>query len=165
MSDWIAFWNSEHSIYVNARHRDVHYRAIADNIMRYVPGPTATVMDYGCGEALHAGRIAAAAGRVILVDAADNVRAGLAERFKQVANIEVRAPDEIRRKTKPIPKMRQENIHIFSGGHASEQDDFAIRRQFFRQLLHVPLEWPSITGIVLVDLHCGEVAQVLDPDR
>ena len=97
MGDWIAFWNSEHSIYVNARHRDVHYRAIADNIMRYVPGPTATVMDYGCGEALHAGRIAAAAGRVILVDAADNVRAGLAERFKQVANIEVRAPDEIRR--------------------------------------------------------------------
>ncbi|MEA2923566.1 MAG: hypothetical protein QOD25_688, partial [Alphaproteobacteria bacterium] len=24
MGDWIAFWDSEHSIYVNARHRDVH---------------------------------------------------------------------------------------------------------------------------------------------
>ena len=29
MGDWIAFWDSEHSIYVNARHRDVHYRTIA----------------------------------------------------------------------------------------------------------------------------------------
>ena len=29
MNDWIAFYNSDHSIYVNARHRDVHFRRIA----------------------------------------------------------------------------------------------------------------------------------------
>ena len=34
MSDWRSFWDGEHSIYVNARHKDVHYREIADQIGR-----------------------------------------------------------------------------------------------------------------------------------
>jgi SAM-dependent methyltransferase len=92
---WIAFWNSEHSIYVNGRHRDVHYRTIADDIRRYVPSREAVVLDYGCGETLHADRVAAASGRLILYDAAPNVRAGLIARFAHVPNIEVRAPEEI----------------------------------------------------------------------
>jgi SAM-dependent methyltransferase len=95
MGDWIAFWNSDHSIYVNARHRDVHYRMIADDIARYVPVRDATVLDYGCGDALHADRIAAAAKRLILVEAAPAVRARLAARFKDHPGIEVRAPDGI----------------------------------------------------------------------
>jgi SAM-dependent methyltransferase len=95
MGDWIAFWNSDHSIYVNDRHRDVHYRAIADDIAAYVPSPTATVVDFGCGEALHAGRLAEWVDRLILVDAADKVRAGLASRFKHIAEIEVRAPQQL----------------------------------------------------------------------
>src|SRR5262245_11846523 len=95
MSDWIAFWNSEHSIYVNARHRDVHYRTIAQDIAHHIPGPHATVLDYGCGDALHADRIAAAAGRLILVEAAAKVRAALAARYAQHATIEVHAPDAI----------------------------------------------------------------------
>jgi SAM-dependent methyltransferase len=92
---WIAFWNSEHSIYVNARHRDVHYRTVADDIRRYVPSREAAVLDYGCGETLHADRVAAAAGRLILCDAAPKVRAGLLARFAHVRNIDVRAPEEI----------------------------------------------------------------------
>src|SRR6266571_1317736 len=95
MGDWIAFWDSKHSIYVNARHRDVHYRLIADDIARYVPAPTATVLDYGCGEALHADRLAAKAGRLILVEAAPHVRAGLAARFKDNPRIEARSPKEM----------------------------------------------------------------------
>jgi SAM-dependent methyltransferase len=95
MGDWIAFWNSNHSIYVNDRHRDVHYRAIADDIAAYVPFPGATVVDFGCGEALHADRIADVAGRLILVDAADKVRAGLAARFKDDARIELRSPQQL----------------------------------------------------------------------
>ena len=55
MGDWIAFWDSEHSIYVNARHRDVHYRAIAQDLRAQLPADAA-VLDYGCGEALHADR-------------------------------------------------------------------------------------------------------------
>ena len=37
-SDWRSFWDGEHSIYVNAHHKDVHYREIADQIAAYVPG-------------------------------------------------------------------------------------------------------------------------------
>src|SRR5262245_18112867 len=93
MGDWIAFWDSEHSIYVNARHRDVHYRAIADDIIPYVPGPTTTVVDYGCGEALHADRIAAVCGRLLLVEAAPHVRENLRARFERRQNIEVLSPE------------------------------------------------------------------------
>ena len=59
MQDWVSFWDSDHPIYVNARHFDVHYRAIADDIIALIPSPSAQVLDHGCGEALHAGRIAA----------------------------------------------------------------------------------------------------------
>ncbi len=94
-ANWIAFWNSEHSIYVNERHRDVHYRTIASDIRRYVPARDAVVLDYGCGEALHADRIAAAAGRLILCEAAPKVREALQARFDSTGNIEVRAPEEV----------------------------------------------------------------------
>ena len=64
MSDWRSFWDSNHSIYVNARHKDVHYREVAEGIAAYVPGPGARVLDYGCGEALHAEVVAAVAGEL-----------------------------------------------------------------------------------------------------
>ena len=95
MRDWISFWDSDHSIYVSARHFDVHYRTIADMIVRHVPSPDAVVVDFGCGEALHADRIAAACRRLILVDAATKVRTGLAARFGGNPAIEVRAPAEL----------------------------------------------------------------------
>src|SRR5215471_12725361 len=95
MRDWISFWDSQHSIYVNARHFDVHYRTIAEMIVRHVPSSDAVVMDFGCGEALHADRVAAACRRLILVDAATKVRSGLVARFSGNRNIEVRAPAEL----------------------------------------------------------------------
>ena len=52
LMDWVSFYDFKHSvIYVNARHRDVHYRTIAQDIRGYVPSRDAAVMDYGCGEA------------------------------------------------------------------------------------------------------------------
>ena len=53
------------------------------------------ILDYGCGEALHAEAIAAAASRLILVEAAPNARAKLAARFRDKPRLEVRAPDEL----------------------------------------------------------------------
>ena len=94
MGDWIAFWDSEHSIYVNARHRDVHYRTIAQDVRAALPAG-ARVLDYGCGEALHADLVAAPARRLILCEAAPMVRAALADRFAGHPKIEVRAPDEV----------------------------------------------------------------------
>ena len=97
MNDWIAFWDSEHSIYVNARHRDVHYRVIAENIRALIAlrlsqardDGAPVVLDYGCGEALHADRVAEVASRLILCEAAPKVLAGLAERFATYPRIEV----------------------------------------------------------------------------
>jgi SAM-dependent methyltransferase len=94
-SNWLAFWDSPHSIYVNARHKDVHYRAIAEQIAALVPDRAACVLDYGCGEALHADRVAAAAGELLLCEGAPGVRAGLAARFGAQSNIRVLAPDEL----------------------------------------------------------------------
>ena len=82
MSDWIDFYDFKHSvIYVNARHRDVHYRGIAEDIRAYVPSPTAQVLDYGCGEAASADLVAAACGQLVLAEAAPNVRASLTMRY------------------------------------------------------------------------------------
>jgi SAM-dependent methyltransferase len=94
MGDWIAFWDSEHSIYVNARHRDVHYRTIAQDIRAHVPAG-APVLDYGCGEALHADLLVPPARALILCEAAPAVRRKLAGRFAGHRDIAVRAPEEV----------------------------------------------------------------------
>jgi SAM-dependent methyltransferase len=97
MSDWRSFWDSNHSIYVNALHKDVHYREVAEGIAGYVPGPDARVLDYGCGEALHAELIAAVAGEVFLSDSAPTVRAQMTQRFADNPRIKVLAPEEVDR--------------------------------------------------------------------
>jgi SAM-dependent methyltransferase len=94
MGDWVAFWNSQNPIYVNARHRDVHYRTVAQDIRDYVSAGAA-VLDYGCGDALHADRITEVAGSLILSDAAPNVRAGLLQRFADNPGIAIRSPEEV----------------------------------------------------------------------
>src|SRR5215475_5405026 len=94
MGGWIAFWDSEHSIYVNERHRDVHYRTIAQDIRAHLPAGAA-VLDYGCGEALHADLVAASARSLILCEAAPKVRTALKRRFAAQAKIKVFAPDEV----------------------------------------------------------------------
>jgi SAM-dependent methyltransferase len=96
-TDWLAFWDGPHSIYVNARHKDVHYLLIAKEIAALVPTPQARVLDYGCGEALHADIVAGAAGELFLCEAAPGVREGLADRFAGQRNIHVLAPHEAAR--------------------------------------------------------------------
>jgi SAM-dependent methyltransferase len=94
MSDWISFYDMRHSlIYVNARHRDVHYRKIAEDIRALVQKPSAAVLDYGCGEATAADVIAAACGHLTMVEAAPNVRAALRARYVGKAKISVLTPD------------------------------------------------------------------------
>lgn len=95
MADWISFWDSDHPIYVNKRHRDVHNGIVAAAIRGYVPNKDAIVLDYGCGEALHADRVAQATGRLILCDAGPNLLAKLDERFAGNEKIEVRSPEEV----------------------------------------------------------------------
>jgi SAM-dependent methyltransferase len=92
--DWVAFWDTRHSIYVNARHHQAHCRRIADDLRRYLPKGGA-VLDYGCGEALAADQIARPADRLILCEAAPAVRATLTRRFAGNGKIVVAAPDEV----------------------------------------------------------------------
>jgi SAM-dependent methyltransferase len=93
--NWISFWNTQHSIYVNARHLDLHYRDVADRMLQLEPGRTDNVLDFGCGEATHADRVAARVGQLWLCEAAPRVRDHLRERFGAVANIKVVGPGEL----------------------------------------------------------------------
>src|SRR5262249_13421031 len=92
--DWIDYYDSAHTIYVNARHRDLHFIRIARDLARHVPDG-ATVLDCGCGGAVHADIVAAKAGRLILCEPAPGVRARLAERWRDTPKIEVCGPDEL----------------------------------------------------------------------
>ncbi len=67
-TDWLGFWDGPHFIYVNARHKAVHYRLIAQQIAALIANPDARVLDYGSGEALHAEIIAGSGRRQILRD-------------------------------------------------------------------------------------------------
>lgn len=95
MSDWIAFWDSAHSIYVSERHKDVHYRDVADGIIGLIDRPGLRILDYGSGEATHAGRVAAKAGSLVLSDAAPSTRAAMQRRFAAEPKITVLAPEEV----------------------------------------------------------------------
>jgi len=97
MRDWLSFWNSPNRIYVNDHHRDVHYREVALEIRSLVPSPSATVLDYGCGEATGADLVAQAASRLLLSDGAPIVREKLAARFAGNGKIAVLTPDEVAR--------------------------------------------------------------------
>lgn len=93
MSDWISFFDSDHAIYVNARHKEVHARITGDGMLAYVNAGDA-VLDYGCGEAAYAERIAAKAGTLMLCEAAPNLRERLAGRVAAKPNISVLTPEQ-----------------------------------------------------------------------
>jgi SAM-dependent methyltransferase len=95
MATWREFWDSAHSIYVNDRHKDVHYRDVARQIIPFIPHPAARVLDHGCGEAIHADMVAHAAHEVLLCDAAPSVRAAIAARFSGNPKIKVLAPEDV----------------------------------------------------------------------
>ncbi|MGO9006369.1 MAG: class I SAM-dependent methyltransferase [Beijerinckiaceae bacterium] len=78
---WRDFWNHTHSIYVNARHKALHYSSIAEDLAPLIPSPQAIVLDYGCGEALAAPQLAARCGKLYLFDGASNVEAALRQRY------------------------------------------------------------------------------------
>ncbi|MEA2841622.1 MAG: hypothetical protein QOF41_2952 [Methylobacteriaceae bacterium] len=90
---WRDFWNSDHSIYVNARHKALHYDRVARDLAAFIPSRNATVLDYGCGEAISAASLAEKCATLYLFDAAPNVREKLRSRFSDHAKIMVLSPD------------------------------------------------------------------------
>jgi SAM-dependent methyltransferase len=154
MRDWLSFWNAPNRIYVNDRHRDVHYRDIALEIRSLVPSPAATVVDYGCGEATAAHLVAEAASALILSDGAPGVRDKLAARFKDNAKIAVRSPEEIA----AMPPGSVDLIVLNSVAQYLDHAQFAELLALFKRLLSpdgrlvvgdvIPLHTSAITAIV-----------------
>jgi SAM-dependent methyltransferase len=92
--NWRDYWNQDTPIYASERHKLLHYRLIANDIIGLIPSPEAVVLDYGCGEALFADRIAAKCSRLYLSDAAPLVRERLNERFDDIERITVLSTDD-----------------------------------------------------------------------
>ena len=90
---WIEYWDGKPTIYVSQRHREAHYRCVADGLIANLPDEKPVVLDYGCGEALHADDVARRCARLYLCDAAPTVRAELQRRFSAVDNITVISPE------------------------------------------------------------------------
>jgi ubiquinone/menaquinone biosynthesis C-methylase UbiE len=105
MDDWIDYYDSTHTIYASKLHRDLHFQLIAKDIISYVPAPDAVVLDYACGEALSAGQVAEACGRLILAEPAPGVRGRLIARFAPNMKIRVRSLDDLR-------KMQEKSVDL-----------------------------------------------------
>jgi ubiquinone/menaquinone biosynthesis C-methylase UbiE len=97
MDDWIDYYDSTHTIYVSKLHRDLHFQVIARDIIGYITAPDAVVLDYACGEALSAARVAEACGKLYLAEPAPGVRGRLIARFAPNTGIRVRSLDDLRK--------------------------------------------------------------------
>jgi ubiquinone/menaquinone biosynthesis C-methylase UbiE len=97
MDEWIDYYDSTHTIYASRLHRDVHFEAIARDIIGYVSSPDAVVLDYACGEALSAAKVADACGKLYLAEPAPGVRGRLIARFAPNTKIRVRSLEDVRK--------------------------------------------------------------------
>jgi ubiquinone/menaquinone biosynthesis C-methylase UbiE len=105
MDDWIDYYDSTHTIYASRLHRDVHFQLIAKDIIGYISSPDAVVLDYACGEALSAARVADACAKLILAEPAPGVRGRLIARFAPDTRIRVRSLDDLR-------KMEEKSVDL-----------------------------------------------------
>lgn len=94
MTSWVEYWNGDHPIYVNERHRQLHYRMLARDLAALLPGPDAIVLDYGCGEALAADQLAAECRKLYLAETASTVRDKLTTRFGGHSRIGILSAEE-----------------------------------------------------------------------
>src|SRR5260221_897681 len=97
MEDWIDYYDSTHTIYASKLHCDLHFQVVARDIIGYISSPDAVVLDYACGEALSAARVADACGKLYLAEPAPGVRGRLIARFDPNTRIRVRSLDDLRK--------------------------------------------------------------------
>jgi len=95
MDEWIDYYDSTHTIYVSKLHRERHFAVIARDIVGYISSADAVVLDYACGEALSAGRVTDACGRLYLAEPAPGVRGRLVARFAPNMKIRVRSLEDV----------------------------------------------------------------------
>jgi ubiquinone/menaquinone biosynthesis C-methylase UbiE len=105
MDEWIDYYDSTHTIYASRLHRDLHFEVIARDIIGYISSPDAVVLDYACGEALSAAKVADACGKLYLAEPAPGVRGRLIARFAPNTKIRVRSLEDVR-------KMAEKSIDL-----------------------------------------------------
>ncbi|MGL3213318.1 class I SAM-dependent methyltransferase [Bradyrhizobium sp. BR 1433] len=96
MDEWIDYYDSTHTIYASRLHRDLHFQIIANDIIGYITSPDAVVLDYACGEALSAAKVANACAQLYLAEPAPGVRGRLVARFAPDTRIRVRSLDDLK---------------------------------------------------------------------
>ena len=90
MQSWLAYWDAPNKSYVSDRHRQAHYDVLFSGIRPFLPeGRGTTALDWGCGDALAAERIAAVCGSVLLYDAAVSTRERLRQRYGALSRIRI----------------------------------------------------------------------------
>lgn len=97
MDEWIDYYDSTHTIYASKLHRDLHFQIVARDIIGYISSPDAVVLDYACGEALSAAKVAEACAKLYLAEPAPGVRGRLIARFAPNTKIRVRSLDDLRK--------------------------------------------------------------------
>ena len=105
MDEWIDYYDSTHTIYASRLHRDLHFQVVARDIIGFISSPDAVVLDYACGEALSAAKVADACAKLYLAEPAPGVRGRLIARFAPNTRIRVRSLDDLR-------KMEEKSIDL-----------------------------------------------------
>src|SRR3979409_165202 len=131
MDEWIDYYDSTHTIYASKLHRNLHFQIIARDIIGYISSPDSVVLDYACGEALSAAKVADACGKLYLAEPAPGVRGRLIARFAPNTKIRVRSLDDLR-------KMDEKSIDLVvmnSGAQYMTQDELDSAFAIIRRLL------------------------------
>ena len=126
MDEWIDYYDSTHTIYASKLHRDLHFQIIARDIIGYISSPNAVVLDYACGEALSAAKVADACAKLYLAEPAPGVRGRLIARFAPNTKIRVRSLDDVRK----MDESGRSRHHEFSRAiHDAGGTGFGVRRR------------------------------------
>jgi SAM-dependent methyltransferase len=130
MADWISFFDSDHAIYVNARHKAVHAIITGDGMLDHV-GSGDRVLDYGCGEAAYAERLLRKAGQLTLCEAAPTLRERLKARVAHEVSIAVLSPADVA----ALPDGTFDVVIMHSVSQYLSHDELGHLLVMFRRLL------------------------------
>jgi ubiquinone/menaquinone biosynthesis C-methylase UbiE len=152
MDDWIDYYDSTHTIYASKLHRDLHFQAVARDIIGYIASKDAVVLDYACGEALSAAKVAQVCHMLFLAEPAPGVRGRLIARFAPNTKIRVRSLEDLRK----MPEKSIDLVIMNSVTQYMTPDEldaaFAVIRRLMKQ-----------TGrLVIGDILCPEVGMFTD---
>jgi ubiquinone/menaquinone biosynthesis C-methylase UbiE len=96
MTSWIDYWSRPNALYANRRNLEAHFTRIWRDLQPLLADARPrSMLDWGCGEALAAERIAGSVERLYLYDGVDSVRDKVRARTAGVRNITVLDPAEL----------------------------------------------------------------------